>query len=66
MVIFAVKTKTKTKTMEFVISSLNASAGPGEKVWKMTAEISSPPPHQDLEWLSALQGTAANPHANGL
>lgn len=60
-VIFAV-----FKTMVFVISFLNASAGPAEKVWKATAKISFQPPHRDLERLSALQGTAANPHANGL
>lgn len=40
IVIFAV-----FKTMEFVISFLNASAGPVEKVWKATAKISLQLPH---------------------
>ena len=37
------------KTIESVISFLNASAGPVEKVWKATAKISLQAPHRDLE-----------------
>ena len=37
------------KTIESVISFLNALAGPVEKVWKATAKISLQAPHRDLE-----------------
>lgn len=52
-------------TMGFVNSFLNPWVRPVE-VWKVTAKISFQPGDGDLEWLSALQGTAASPHANGL